>query len=71
MLWGPGIETSQLLVTLIGVTLVWPILSRAAAGRIARTGARRTGVAVTAIVWMVELAILTVWSLSVSRQPAN
>lgn len=71
LLWGPGVETSQILVTLVGVTLVWPIVSRAVAARIDRSDARRTRLRVAAIVWIVELAVLTVWMLSVyKRQPA-
>jgi hypothetical protein len=67
LLWGRDVEISELLVTLIGVALVVPILSRAAASWIVRTRGGRAWIRVAAVVWLVELAIWTLWLLSVSR----
>lgn len=64
-LWGRGIEWGELLGTLIGLTLLASVVSRAVAVRIARAGSAATlrGESVAVSLWALEILVLAVWLL--------
>jgi hypothetical protein len=63
LLWGRGLELTELLGTVVVLTLLAAFLARAVAIRISRAGdaARRTGIAVAVFVWAVEFVLGSVW----------